>query len=114
MSSVMGTVGLNVPLRAIERLTGAVDRAAAVLERVERGTRHLDRLDADFVDRLNETMRVLADVRSDTRAMRRRVDALEAEVREMRGLLTERLDRVPLLRPSRKKRKEAADGEGVA
>jgi hypothetical protein len=113
VGSVMGNVGLNVPLRAIERLTGAVERAAAVLERVERATRHLDRLDADFVDRLNQGLRVLTDVRQDTRAMRRRVEALEEEVHAMQELLTERLDRVPLLRPSRRQRKaaEAAEAE---
>lgn len=114
MSSVMGNVGLNVPLRAIERLTSAVERAAALLERLERATRHLDQVDAGFVDRLNQSMRVLSDMRSDTRAMRRRVDTLEEEVRSMRGLLTERLDRVPVSRTGRRQRKAAQpteDGE---
>lgn len=111
MSSVMGNVGLNVPLRAVERLTTAVERAAALLERLERATRQLDRLDAEFVDRLNQSMRVLSDMRTDTRAMRRRVDTLEEEVRGMQALLTERLDRVPLLRPSRKQRKAAQPAE---
>lgn len=111
MSSVMGNVGLNVPLRAIERLTSAVERAASLLERLERATRHLDRVDADFVDRLNQSMRVLSDMRSDTRALRRRVDTLEEEVRSMQVLLTERLDRMPLLRPSRKHRKAAQAAE---
>lgn len=106
VNSMMGTVGgLNVPLRAIERLTGAVERAAALLERVERATRHLDELDAGFVDRLYESFDVLADMRKDTRAMRTRVDELESEVRELQALLTERLDRVPLMRPSRRVRK---------
>lgn len=111
MSSVMGNVGLNVPLRAIERLTSAVERAASLLERLERATRHLDRVDADFVDRLNQSMRVLSDMRSDTRALRRRVDTLEEEVRSMQVLLTERLDGMPLLRPSRKHRKAAQAAE---
>ena len=101
----MGSVGLNVPLRAIERLTSAVERAAALLERVERATRHLDKMDAGFMDRLNDSFRVLADMRKDTRAMRTRVDELEREIRELHTLLTDRLDRVPLMRPSRRERK---------
>lgn len=111
MSSVMGNVGLNVPLRAIERLTSAVERAAALLERLERATRHLDQVDAGFVDRLNQSMRVLGDMRADTRAMRRRVDALEEEVRSMQVLLTERLDRLPVLRAGRRQRKAAQAAE---
>ena len=103
----MGSVGLNVPLRAIERLTGAVERAATLLERVERATRHLDELDAGFFDRLNDSFQVLADMRKDTRAMRGRVEQLESEVRELQALLVERLDRVPLMRPSRRERKSA-------
>ena len=107
VNSVVGSVGLNVPLRAVERLTGAVERAATLLERVERATRHLDRLDAGFVDRLNESLDVLADIRHDTTAMRERVDDVEADVRALQTLLTERLDRVPLMRPSRRERKTA-------
>ena len=107
VNSVMGSVGLNVPLRAIERLTGAVERAATLLERVERATRHLDELDEGFVDRLNDSFEVLAALRKDTRAMRSRVDAIESEMRELQSLLTERMDRVPLLRPSRRARKTA-------
>lgn len=107
VNSVMGSVGLNVPLRAIERLTGAVERAAALLERVERATRHLDDVDAGFIDRLNESFEVLADMGEDTRAMRARVDELESEMRDLRTLLTERLDRVPLIRPPRRQRKAA-------
>lgn len=105
VNSVMGSVGLNVPLRAIERLTGAVERAAALLERVERATRHLDELDAGFVDQLYDTFEVLAGVRDDTAAMRARVDELEGEMRELQSLLTERLDRVPLMRPRRRRRR---------
>ena len=107
VSSVMGSVGLNVPLRAIERLTGAVERAASLLERVERTTRHLDQIDGGFIDRLNDSFQVLADMRKDTRAMRARVDELEREMRDLQTLLTERLDRVPLLRPNRRERKAA-------
>ena len=107
VNSVMGTAGLNVPLRAIERLTGAVERATTLLERVERATRQLDDVDDGFVDRLNDSLQVLADIRKDTRAMRGRVDQLETEVRELQTLLTERLDRVPLMRPSRRARRAA-------
>jgi len=128
MNSVMGTVGLNVPLRAIERLTGAVERAAAMLERfdddegvarlldlikradrisrsVERGTKHLDRIDAAFLDRVNEALEVLVQMRQDTKVMRQRMESLETEVRALQTVLTERLDRVPLLRPSRRERR---------
>ena len=107
VNSVMGTAGLNVPLRAIERLTGAVERAAALLERTERATRHLDRVDGGFIDRLNDSFDVLSDMGEDTRAMRSRVDQLETEMRDLQTLLTERLDRVPLMRPSRRERKVA-------
>jgi hypothetical protein len=109
VNSVMGTVGLNVPLRAIERLTGAVERAASLLERVERATHHLDEIDAGFIDRLNDSFEVLADMRRDTRAMRSRIDELETEVRELQALLTERLDRVPLMRPNRRQRRAAPE-----
>lgn len=112
MNSMMGTVGLNVPLRAIERLTSAIERAAALLERMERATRHLDRLDPRFVDRLDRSLTVLADMQQDTRAMRRRVDALEKEVRAMNKQLNERFDRLPLLRPGRRERRAADAGGG--
>jgi hypothetical protein len=111
VNSVMGSVGLNVPLRAIARLTGAVERAAVVLERVDRATRHLDKMDAGFVDRLNDSFQVLADMRKDTRAMRARVDELEREVRGLQTSLTERLDRVPLMRPSKRERKANVTAE---
>ena len=107
VNSVMGSVGLNVPLRAIERLTGAVERSASLLERVERTTRHLDEIDGGFIDRRNDSFQVLADMRKDTRAMRTRVDELEREMRDLQTLLTERLDRVPLMRPNRRERKAA-------
>lgn len=105
VNSVMGSVGLNVPLRAIERLTGAVERAASLLERVERTTRHIDEI--EFIDRLYDSFQVLADLRKDTRAMRARVDELESEMRDLQTLLTERLDRVPLMRPNSRERKAA-------
>lgn len=111
MNSVMGTVGLNVPLRAIEGLTGAVERGATVLERVERATRHLEKLDARFMDRVNDSFAVLADLRKDTRAIRARVDEMEADMRELQSVLTERLDRVPLVRPPRRERKAKAAEE---
>lgn len=107
MNSMMGTVGLNVPLRAIERLTSAIEHSAALLERMERATRPLDRMDPRFVDRLDHSFKVLADMQQDTRAMRRRLDELDKEVRAMHRLLNDRFDRVPLLRPSRRVRKAA-------
>ena len=112
VNSVMGSVGLNVPLRAIERLTGAVERAATLLERVERATRHLDEIDGAFIDRLSDSFQVLADMRKDTSAMRARVDELESEMRDLQTLLTERLDRVPLMRPSRRERMAARAENG--
>ncbi|MBV8527235.1 MAG: hypothetical protein JOZ75_02865 [Candidatus Dormibacteraeota bacterium] len=102
-----------MPLRAIERLTGAVERAAVLLERVERATRHLDKLDSRFVDRLNGSFSVLADLRSDTKAIRARLDEIETDMRDLESLLTERLDRMPLMRPSRRERK-AKEAEGKA
>ena len=108
MNSVMGTVGgLNVPLRAIERLTGAIERSAALLERLERATRHLDKVDARFIDRLDDSFDVLAQMRQDTKLLRQHVDALEKEVRGLHTLLNERFDRVPLLRAGKRTRKAA-------
>jgi len=131
MSSVMGTVGgLNVPLRTVERLTTALERAAVMLERiedaggstrvitllkradrisksVEQATKHLDRLDPDFVKRLNTALDMLIEMRRDTAAMRKRLDSLEQEVHGVQTVLTDRLDRVPLLRPSRRARRAA-------
>ena len=88
MSSVMGTVGLNLPLRAVERLTSAVERAAAMLERFDDAggtTRALD-----LLKRGDETLDVLAKMHQDTRAMRKRLDSLEAEVRGLKAVLTDR------------------------
>lgn len=105
MNSVMGTVGLNIPLRAIERLTSAIEHSAALLERLERATRHLDRVDPRFFDRVDKSFTVLADMQQDTRAMRQRVDEMEKELRAMHRLVNDRFDRVPLLRPSRRERR---------
>ena len=99
VNSVVGAAGLNIPLRAVERLTTAVENASRTLERLERATVHLDRVDADFLDRVSETLDLLADMSEDTGAIRERLDALEDEVHELRTTVTQRLDRVPLLRP---------------
>jgi hypothetical protein len=104
VNSVVGAAGLNLPLRAVERLTRAIEQATTVLERMERATQQLDRLDADFIDQVSETLDVLMDMREDTRAMSERMVSLEDELRNLRSLLTQRLDRVPLLRPRRKDR----------
>ena len=130
----MGTVGLNLPLRAVERLTGAVERAADMLARldeggattraldllkrgdrvmrsVERATRHLDRLDRDFVDKVDRALGVVVDMRDDTEAIRLRLDAIDAELRAMQKGVSDRLERVPLLGSGRKKRRRAQHGE---
>src|ERR1700730_3622316 len=104
VNSVVGAAGLNLPLRAVERLTSAVEHAAITLERLERATAHLDRIDRDFLDRIHEALDALTDMSEDTRAIRERMDGIEAEIREMRELVTNRLNRVPLLRPRRSER----------
>jgi len=130
----MGTVGgLNLPLRSVERLTGALERASAMLERiedaggstrivtilkrvdritksVEQSTKQLDKLDADFVKRLNKALTVLVEMRDDTRAMRARLESLEGEVHSLQTAVT----RVPLLRPSRRSRRAAQAAEEQA
>ena len=108
VNSVVGAAGLNLPLRAVERLTSAVEQAAHTLERLERATGHLDRIDGEFLDRVQEAFDSLADMSDDTRAIRERMDAIEAEIREMRELVTNRFNRVPLLRPGRRERAQAA------
>jgi hypothetical protein len=108
VNSMVGAAGLNLPLRAVERLTSAVEHAAITLERLERATEHLDRIDGDFLDRIHEALDALTDMSDDTRAIRERMDGIEAEIREMRELVTNRLDRVPLLRPRRRDRAQAA------
>jgi hypothetical protein len=108
VNSMVGAAGLNLPLRAVERLTSAVEHAAITLERLERATAHLDRIDGDFLDRIHEAVDALTDMSDDTRAIRERMDGIEAEIREMRELVTNRLDRVPLLRPRRRDRAQAA------
>jgi hypothetical protein len=133
MNSVMGTVGLNVPLRAVERLTGAVEHAASMLERleeggvatrvldllkradritrsVERASRHLDDVEDGFVKRLSDALDMVVLMRQDTEAIRARLDTLELEVREVRSTVTQRLDRSPLFRPSRKERRATGTG----
>ncbi len=82
VNSVVGAAsGLNVPIRAVERLTSAVEHAAAILERVERATAHLD---ADFIDRLNDALELLGDMQADTHAIRQRLDALEKKATSRR------------------------------
>lgn len=106
VNSMVGAAGLNLPLRAVERLTGAIEQATSMLERLERATARLDDLDADFVERLSDSLDVLTRMHEDTRAIRKRMDAIEAEVHGMRTLVEERFDRVPLLR-SRRRAKES-------
>jgi hypothetical protein len=108
VNSVVGAAGLNLPLRAVERLTSAVEHAAITLERLERATAHLDQIDGDFLDRIHEALNSLADMSDDTRAIRERMDGIEAEVRDMRELVTNRFNRVPLLRPRRSERAHQA------
>ena len=104
VNSMVGVAGLNVPLRAIERLTGAVEHAALTLERLERATVHLERFDEDVVDRVNDALDALADMSDDTHAIRERLDSIEAEVRDVRAMVLQRLDRVPLMRPRQRDR----------
>jgi hypothetical protein len=105
VTSVVGATGLNVPMRAVERLTHAIERATLMLERLDRATEQLDRVDADFIDSVNETLGILARMGADTRAIRKRMDSMELEMRELRTVVTQRLDRVPLLRPRRRDRR---------
>jgi hypothetical protein len=81
VNSVVGAAGLNLPLRAIERLTRAVEHAATTLERMERATVHLDRVDSAFIDRVEEAFDILAAMADDTRAIRERLTGLERELR---------------------------------
>lgn len=104
VNSMVGAAGLNLPLRAVERLTTSIEHATSILERLERATVHLDDVDADFVARVSESLDVLARMSEDTRAIRKRMDSLEAEVKAMRALVEERLDRLPLFRPRRRSR----------
>lgn len=101
MTSVVGAAGLNLPLRAVERLTSAIENASAVLERLERATTRLDDVDDDFLDRVYETLDLLAAMRDDTKAINKRMAVVEKEVRELRVLITQRFDQVPLLRRRR-------------
>ena len=102
VNSVVGAAGLNLPLRAVERLTSAIENASQVLERLERATTRLDELDDDFLDRAYETFDMLAAIRDDTHAINDRIVAVEEEVRELRSLITARFDQVPLLRQRRR------------
>ena len=100
-TSLAGAAGLNLPLRAVERLTTAIENTTATLERLARTTEILDDLDADIVDRFVDTFDVLSAMQADTAAMRERMESMEGEIRELRVLITERFDRVPLLREKR-------------
>lgn len=101
VNSMVGAAGLNLPLRAVERLTSSIENASAILVRLERATTRLDELDDDFLDRAYETLDILAAMREDTRVISERVVAVEEEVRELRTLITQRFDQVPLLRRRR-------------
>ena len=100
-TSLAGAAGLNLPLRAVERLTTAIETTSATLERLARTTEILDELDADIVDRFVDTFDVLSAMREDTAAMRERMESMESEIRELRELITARFDQVPLLREKR-------------
>lgn len=112
VNSMVGAAGLNLPLRAVERLTSAIENASAILVRLERATTRLDEVDEDFLERAYQTLDVLAAMREDTHAMRLRLEAVECEVRELRGLIGERFDQVPLLR--RRRRGERSEPEPAA
>lgn len=111
VNSMVGAAGLNLPLRAVERLTSSIENASAILERLERATTRLDEIDDDFLDRAYETLDILAAMREDTHAISERLVALETEVRELRTLITQRFDQVPLLR---RRRGAASDNDGQA
>ena len=104
VNSMVGAAGLNLPLRAVERLTTSIEHATSILERLERATLHLDDLDADFASRVSDSLDVLTRMSEDTRAIRKRMDSLEAEVKGLRTLVEERMDRIPLFRPHRRSR----------
>lgn len=104
VNSMVGAAGLNLPLRAVERLTGALENATAILERLERATGRLDRLDDDIVERAQEALDAVNEMSEDTRLIAERMESLEEEVRELREVITQRLDRVPLLRPRGERR----------
>ena len=104
VNSVVGATRLNVLVRAVERLTRAIEHATVMLERLERATKQLDRLDDGFFERVNKTMGVLDRMGTDTRAIRKRMDSMEVEMHDLRVIVTQRLDRVPLLRPRRRDR----------
>jgi len=106
VNSVVGTVGLNLPLRAVERLTGAVEHAAAILERLERASKHIEDLDEDFFERIEETLETLLVMRDDTAGIHARMESLEREVVLLRKALSERLDRLPWIRSRRQSEEE--------
>ena len=101
VTSVAGVAGLNLPLRAVERLTAAIENTTATLDRLARTTEILDDLDADIIDRFVDTFDVLAAMRDDTAAINARMESMEGEIRELRMLITSRFDQVPLLREKR-------------
>ena len=101
VTSVAGAAGFNLPLRAVERLTAAIESTTATLDRLARTTQILDELDADIVDRFVDTFDVLSAMGEDTAAMRERMESMESEIRELRVLITQRFDQVPLLRGKR-------------
>jgi hypothetical protein len=88
VNSMVGAAsGLNLPLRAVERLTDAMERAASTLERLERASARLDELDEGFLERLDTTLDSLAAMARDVHATRVRVDAIHRELREVQQLL---------------------------
>ena len=102
VNSMVGAAGINLPLRALERLTTAIEHASAILERLERASSRLDDIDDDFLERAYDTLDVIAAVQKDVHAMSARLNSVEKEVRQVRSLLNERFDQVPLLRARRK------------
>ena len=98
VNSMVGAAGLNLPLRAVERLTTAIENASSILERLERASMRLDDVEDDFLERAYDTLDVIVTLQKDVHAMAARLNTVEREVREVRTLLTERFDQVPLLR----------------
>ena len=86
VNTVVGAAGgLQLPLRAVERLTAAVENAAAALERIQRAAERLDSLDEDFLERITETLDILAAMHDNIAAMTERLERVEDDVAGIRA-----------------------------
>ncbi len=85
VNSMVGATGIDLPTRVLEQITTAVDRVSLRTERVVKQ-----------LDRLNKTVDILMDLRQETVGIAKKMDGIEKQLEEVRGLIALRSARAPV------------------